>query len=171
MILRGILAFLRLVLLPLLNRFERRNLLDLRTSYTIWKMCGNFVNLFGMAKLVACDQFEPFVDAQHAKKRMGKEIRSEISGFCFVEKHESLIANRTQIAQLNIFFAEPSLVNRERRAETKNAVFGDEKRKVKALQEGYRTRIMADDASRGSDDARFDLAEVCGDFCGGPGAV
>ena len=51
------------------------------------------MNLFGMAKLVAGDEFEPSVEIEHAEERMREAIGREISRFCFVEERKSSFAN------------------------------------------------------------------------------
>lgn len=66
----------------------------MRRSYANWKKCDDFVNLFGVAELVAGNEIEPMVDGEHAEKRVGKAVRCEILGFCFVQKREGSIANR-----------------------------------------------------------------------------
>lgn len=116
---------MRLVLLLELNRFGGKNLLDLRRSYAIWKKCGDFVNLFGVTELVASDQIEPIVDAEHAEKRVRETIRREISGFCFVKERESALANRAKIADLSVFFTQKFFIDGKRRAKAANAIFHD----------------------------------------------
>ena len=99
-----------------------------------------------MAQLVASDEFEPIVDAEHAEKRMRKAVRCEISGFCFLEKRESSLANSAEFTELSIFFAEESLVDGKWRTETRRAVFGEEERIAEALKERNRARLVANDA-------------------------
>ena len=120
-----IFAFLRLVLLLELNRFGGKNLLDLRRSYAIWKKCDDFVNLFGVTELVASDQIEPTVDAEHAEKRVRETIRREISGFCFVKERESSFANRAKIADLSVFLTKKLFIDWEWRAKAANTIFRD----------------------------------------------
>ena len=148
---------------------RRKNILLLRSYYVFWNKCGDFMNLFGMAKLVAGDEFEPNVEIQHAEERMREAIRREISRFCFVEERESSFANSAESGKHGIFFGEERRVDGKRRSEATNAIFGQEKRESKALQEGNGARRMAKDAVGVGDDAGFDLAEMSDDFGGAPG--
>ena len=77
---------MRLVLFIEVNRFGGKDLLILRSGYAIWKKCCDFVNLFGVANLVAGDEIEPIVNGEHAEKRMRKTVSGEILGFCFVKR-------------------------------------------------------------------------------------
>lgn len=99
-----------------------------------------------MTQLVTSDQFEPIVDAEHAKKRMRKAVACEISGSRFVKKRESSVANSAEFTELSVFFAEESLVNGKWSAKTGSAVFGEENGKAEALEERNRARLMANDA-------------------------
>ena len=112
---------------------RRKNILLLRSYYVFWNKCGDFMNLFGMAKLVAGDEFEPTVEIEHAEKGMRKTIRREISRFCFVEERESSFANSAESGEHGIFFGEERRVDSERRLEATNAIFGQEKRESETL--------------------------------------
>ncbi len=129
------------------------------------------MNLFGVTDLVAGDEIEPMVDAEHAEKGMRKTVWCEILGFCFVQKRESSVAHRAEIAKLGVFFAEEGGVDRNRRAEAANAIFDQEERKTKTLRQRDRCWLVAQDAFCVGDDAGFDLAKMGGDFGSGPGGV
>jgi len=148
---------------------RRKNILLLRSYYVFWNKRGDFMNLFGMAKLVAGDEFEPTVEIEHAEKGMRKTIRREISRFCFVEERESSFANSAKSGEHGIFFSEERRVDGKRRLEAEDAIFGQEKREPEALQERDRARRVAEDAVGVGDDAGFDLAEMGDDVGGGPG--
>ncbi len=148
---------------------RRKNILLLRSYYVFWKKCGDFMNLFGMAKLVGGDEFEPSVEIEHAEEGMRKAIGREISRFCFVKERESSFANSAESGEHGIFFGEQRRVDGKRRSEATDAIFGQEKRESELLQERNWARRMAKDAIRVGDDAGFDLAEMSDDFGGGPG--
>jgi len=148
---------------------RRKNILLLRSYYVFWNKCGDFMNLFGVAKLVAGDEFQPSVEIEHAEEGMRKAIRREIPRFCFVEERESSFANSAESGEHGTFFSEERRVDAKRRLEATDAIFGQEKRESPALQEGNWARGMAKDAIRVGDDAGFDLAEMSDDFGGGPG--
>ena len=112
---------------------KRKNILLLRSYYVFWNKCSDFMNLFGMAKLVGCDEFEPGVEIEHAEEGMRKAIGREISRFCFVEERESSFANSAQAGEHGIFFGEEGSVDRKRGPEATDAVFGQEKGEVEAL--------------------------------------
>lgn len=148
---------------------KRKNILLLRSCYVFWKKCSDFMNLFGMAKLVGSDEFEPSVEIEHAEEGMRKAIGREISRFCFVEERESSFANSAESREHGVFFGEERMVDGKRRLEAADAIFGQEKREPETLQERDRARRMAKDATGVGDDAGFDLAEMSDDFGGGPG--
>src|SRR5258708_18802594 len=127
------------------------------------------MNLFGMAKLVAGDEFEPSVEIEHAEVGMRKGIGREISRFCFVEERESSFANSAEGGEHGIFFSEKRAVDGKRRLQTADAIFGQEEREAEALQERDGARRVAEDAVGVGDDAGFDLAEMSYDVGGGPG--
>jgi len=147
---------------------RRKNILLLRSYYVFWNKCGDFMNLFGMAKLVGSDEFEPSVEIEHTEEGMRKAIGREISRFCFVEERESSFANSAESGEHGVFSGEERMVDGKRRLEAADAIFGQEKREAEPLQEGNRARGMAKDAIRVGDDAGFDLAEMSDDFGGGP---
>src|SRR5882672_2408659 len=148
---------------------RRKNILLPRSYYVFWNKCGDFMNLFGMAKLVGGDEFEPSVEIEHAEEGMREAIGREISRFCFVEERESSFANSAESGKHGVFFGEERGVDGKRRLEAADAIFGQEKRESKAIQKGNWARGMAKDAIRVGDDAGFDLAEMSDDFGGGPG--
>ena len=82
---------------------------------------------------MASDYAEPIVNTKHPEKRMGKAVKREVSGFCFVDKRESSIANCAKFAELDLFFAKEGSIDGNRRAETLYAVINEEKRKAKAF--------------------------------------
>jgi len=129
------------------------------------------MNLFGMAELVAGDQFEPCVEIEHAEKRMREAVGREISRLCFVEKHESSFANSAESGEHGIFFGEERRVDGKRGFEATNAIFGQKEWKAESFEEWNWARRMAKDAKRVGNDAGFDLAEVGDDFAGGPARV
>jgi len=112
---------------------RRKNILLLRSYYVFWNKCGDFMNLFGMAKLVAGDEFEPNVEIQHAEERMREAIRREISRFCFVEERKSSFANSAEGGEHGVFFSEERRVDGKRRFEAADAIFGEEKRESETL--------------------------------------
>ena len=148
---------------------RRKNILLLRSYYVFWKKRGDFMNLFGMAKLVGGDEFEPSVEIEHAEEGMRKAVGREISRFCFVEERESSFANSAESGEHGIFFSEERRVDGKRRLEATDAIFGQEKRESELLQERNWARRMAKDAVGVGDDAGFDLAEMSDDFGSGPG--
>lgn len=129
------------------------------------------MNLFGVAELVAGDQFEPGVEIEHAKKGMREAVGREILRLCFVEKRESSFANSAESGEHGIFVRHQSGVDGKRRFEAADAILGQEERKAETLQERNWARRMAKNAKGVGDDAGFDLAEVGDDFCCGPGGV
>src|SRR5438876_10264618 len=132
---------------------RRKNILLPRSYYVFWKKCSNFKNLLGVSELVTGDEFEPSVEVEHAEERMRKAIGREISRFCFVEERESSFANSAESSEHGIFFGEERRVDGKRRSEATNAIFGQEKRESKALQEGNGARRMAKDAAGVGGDA------------------
>jgi len=82
------------------------------------------MNLFGMANLVAGDEFEPSVKIEHAEEGMRKAVGREISRLCFVEKQESSFANSAEGGEHGIFFGQERSVDRKRRAEAADSIFG-----------------------------------------------
>ena len=102
---------------------------------------------------------------------MGKAVGRKVSGFCFVEERESSFANSAEAGEHGIFFGEKRSVDGKRGTEAADAVFGEEEREAEAIDEWHRARRVAEDAVGVGDDAGFDLAEMRGDFGGGPDAL
>ena len=127
------------------------------------------MNLFGMANLVAGDEFEPSVKIEHAEEGMRKAVGREISRLCFVQERESSFANSAESGEHGIFFGEEGRVDRKRGLEAADTVFGEEEREAETLHEWDRARWMAKDAKGVGDDAGLNLAEMSNDFGGGPG--
>lgn len=145
-------------------RGRRKNILLLRSYYVFWNKCGDFMNLFRMANLMARNQVEPIVDGEHAEEGMRKAVRREISRLCFVEERESSFTNSAEAGEHGIFFGEEGRVDGKRGAEAADAVFGQKEREAKALGEWDGARRVAKDAVGVRENAGFDLAEMSDDF-------
>lgn len=99
---------------------------------------------------------------------MRKAVGCEISGFCFVKKRECSIANSAEAAKLSVFFGEQGWIDGKRRAEAAHAIFDEEEWKAEAFCEWNMTWLVLEDALGVENYAGFDLAEMGGDFRGGP---